>query len=742
MMSAFPGDGVDPYGGFPVNCPNGSGHSIKLGNTTGGAEAEGISYEFTIPANANEYNLIYHYAVVFQDPSHQIYEQPRMEIEITNVTDNSIISCPSFAFFPVGTPLPGFELSPNPGTATPVWYKDWSAVSINLNGNAGKTIRLFFKTSDCTFRRHFGYAYIDVNSECSGRFEGASFCPDDTAVNVIAPYGYQNYTWYNSTFTQVLGTQQILSFVPPPTTSMLLAVKLVPYNGYGCLDTLYTDVLANLIVNADAGRDSVSCNHMPVQIGAPAKLGIRYKWTPAAGLSNPDIANPIATPDTTTTYVLTARSNGGGCLHTDTVIIKAALVDNSILVLGKVNYCIGSGDSTILIVQPADSIQWYRNAIPITGANQTVYRVNQSGLYNAILFGGAGCSLTTIAQQVNIASVPVADFTVTKPNQCLFGNQFIFINNSTNQVGTMEYKWILGDGTQTATRDVTYSYKKAGIYKVILFVNSIGICEDSTSFSVTVYQNAIASFAASPTCINLPVEIVNNTADTLGSAISYLWLFSNGQSSTLRNPVAPVYTKAGNYDISLSVSSAQCPFPAHIIKRNIVIDRPKPATTYPVEYAVINLPLDLHARQFGETVLWHPAINLDNAGSFNPIFKGSTEQLYAIDIITKTGCLTTDSQLVKLVKNIEIYVPNAFTPNGDGINDFLKPVLFGIKQLRYFKIYNRWGQQFYETQTLKQGWDGTFKNVKQDTQTIVWMFEGVGADGNIYNRRGTSLLLR
>jgi hypothetical protein len=58
----------DPYGGFPVNCPNGSGHSIRLGNDRGGGEAEGISYEFTIPADRNVYSLMYYYAVVFQDP--------------------------------------------------------------------------------------------------------------------------------------------------------------------------------------------------------------------------------------------------------------------------------------------------------------------------------------------------------------------------------------------------------------------------------------------------------------------------------------------------------------------------------------------------------------------------------------------------------------------------------------------------------------------------------------------------
>ena len=100
MYTSFPGDGSDPYAGFPINCPNGSGHSIKLGNDLGGGEAEGISYEFTIPAGQNYYTLIYNYAVVFQDPNHEEYQQPRMEIEITNVTDNTVINCSSFTFIP------------------------------------------------------------------------------------------------------------------------------------------------------------------------------------------------------------------------------------------------------------------------------------------------------------------------------------------------------------------------------------------------------------------------------------------------------------------------------------------------------------------------------------------------------------------------------------------------------------------------------------------------------------------
>jgi gliding motility-associated-like protein len=259
---------------------------------------------------------------------------------------------------------------------------------------------------------------------------------------------------------------------------------------------------------------------------------------------------------------------------------------------------------------------------------------------------------------------------------------------------------------------------------------------------ITVYQNPIADFSAAPICINLPVQILNNTLDTVGSLINYLWTFADGHTSTLRTPPSPTYATAGKYDLSLFVNSAQCPLPGHTLKLKLSIDKPTNAVRYPIEYAVINIPLDLHARDFGESALWKPALSLDNAASFNPIFKGNLDQEYTIDITTKTKCVTSDTQFVKIVKDIAIHVPSAFTPNADGKNDFLKPIIFGIKKLNYFRIFNRAGELMYETNTNRQGWDGSYKGTKQDVQTFVWMVEVLAGDGNIYTNKGTTILLR
>jgi len=573
MYSSNPGDELDEYGGFPKNCPNGSGHSIRLGNNLAGTQAEGISYEFTIPANQNIYSLIYHYAVVFQDPNHEIFQQPRLEIEITNVTDNRIIHCSSFTFIPYGSLLPGFFVSPFSSGDTPVWCKDWSAVSINLDGNAGKKIRLFFKTADCTFRRHFGYAYIDVNSECSSEFVGDAYCPDDTAVNVTAPYGYQNYTWYNSTFARVLGHAQTITFKPPPAPGTVYAVELVPYNGYGCLDTLYARLADTLVINANAGSDILSCNYSPVPIGVISKPGLVYSWSPVQGLSNPNIANPLAAPEITTSYILTTNHDGGGCVDTDTVLVRVSIIDSSLQLSGSASFCTDSDDSAILRVRPTDSIQWFRDDRIISGANRTEYRVTQTGEYHALLFNSDGCNISTI-------------------------------------------------------------------------------------------------------------------------------------------------------------------------KQKIIIDDPRPGINYPVQYAIIDVPFELDARQFGDSVLWSPGTWLNTQTSYTPLFTGPSEQLYTILIKTNSGCVTVDTQLVKTVKNAEIYVPTAFTPNNDGLNDLLRPIIRGVKEIKYFRIFNRWGQLLFETKTNQRGWDGTINGIPQRGQVVVWMIEGLGADGIIYRQKGTSVLVR
>jgi gliding motility-associated-like protein len=215
--------------------------------------------------------------------------------------------------------------------------------------------------------------------------------------------------------------------------------------------------------------------------------------------------------------------------------------------------------------------------------------------------------------------------------------------------------------------------------------------------------------------------------------------FKNNIAITGANKSQYKVSETGTYHAVLT-NEAGCTINTSI--QNVVIDKAKPGIRYPVKYAIVDLPLNLQARQFGDTIFWSPGINLNNSRSYNPVFTGITDQLYTIQIKTNTGCVTVDTQLVKTVPHVEIYVPSAFTPNNDGLNDLLRPTLMGIKQLVYFRIYNRWGQILNETKTEGDGWDGTYKGIIQPTQVVVWTAEGIGLDGKAYIRKGTSTLVR
>jgi gliding motility-associated-like protein len=91
---------------------------------------------------------------------------------------------------------------------------------------------------------------------------------------------------------------------------------------------------------------------------------------------------------------------------------------------------------------------------------------------------------------------------------------------------------------------------------------------------------------------------------------------------------------------------------------------------------------------------------------------------------------------------INIYVPRVFTPNNDGTNDVLKPILVGIATFHYFNIYNRWGNLIFTTQDPTRGWDGTFKGVAQPVETYLWIAEGIDIEGKKIVQKGMTSLVR
>ncbi|QKJ28655.1 gliding motility-associated C-terminal domain-containing protein [Mucilaginibacter mali] len=239
---------LDPYGNFPVNCPNGSGYSIQLGNASGGHEAERVSYIYTIPANNQDFTLIYYYAVVLQTPNHNPFEQPAFQANLTDLTTGQAIPGSQLGcgnhLFTASASLQGFKVSDIDKNTV---YRAWTPVVLHLKGYGGRTIRLDFTTNDCVYKQHFGYAYLDFEDVCDpaydGLIKGNKVCIGSDSLKLTAPPGFQSYAWYNADdLTTVLGTSPNLEVSPAPAPGTRYALAITPYPDLGCVDTLYTTV--------------------------------------------------------------------------------------------------------------------------------------------------------------------------------------------------------------------------------------------------------------------------------------------------------------------------------------------------------------------------------------------------------------------------------------------------------------------------------------------------------------------
>jgi gliding motility-associated-like protein len=116
---------------------------------------------------------------------------------------------------------------------------------------------------------------------------------------------------------------------------------------------------------------------------------------------------------------------------------------------------------------------------------------------------------------------------------------------------------------------------------------------------------------------------------------------------------------------------------------------------------------------------------------------------YFADVTDNFGCSGSDTVNIKTKKCLEgFFMPNAFTPNNDGNNDLLFPKLLGDVSQYSFAIYNRWGGKVFESNLLKNGWDGTIGGVKQAAGIYIWKCTYMLDDKSVYNEKGTVVLIR
>ncbi len=235
-------------------------------------------------------------------------------------------------------------------------------------------------------------------------------------------------------------------------------------------------------------------------------------------------------------------------------------------------------------------------------------------------------------------------------------------------------------------------------------------------------------------CINTALPFIGQQLDAATTITGWNWNFGDGQTAFTSN-AQHQYLKNGNYIVaSWAVATNGCSSDTSFkpLKVNAAAAFAGSDTIVTKGY-----PFALSGKGNGN-FLWSPSFNLSNSTVSNPDATLSADQVYVLTVTTPEGCTANDTISIKVFVGPAVYVPSAFTPNGDGRNEVLRPVYVGIKELKQFAVFNRWGQMVFQTKDTGKGWAAR----NAPAGTYVWFVNAVNFLSQPIILKGTITLIR
>ncbi|MGV3528253.1 MAG: T9SS type B sorting domain-containing protein, partial [Flavisolibacter sp.] len=397
---------------------------------------------------------------------------------------------------------------------------------------------------------------------------------------------------------------------------------------------------------------------------------------------------------------------------------------------------------------------------------------NAAGTYSVTLKNENGCDSTAI---LNLLVNPVVTST-TRVNVCPAQLPYVWNGNNYTAAGTYTVSLTGANGcdsiatlnlvvtdvvtgaTDTANicaLELPYTwngtaYNAAGTYSKTL-VNQAG-CDSIATLVLTVAPIATATITG-------PDEICKGESTEITITLTgngpWLVIYNDGTSNhQLDNITTNVYkftvtpTQTTTYSL-VSVADRKCYNDNLNSAVTVTVYESGSGLRLPTITTKEDTPTQLRGRDMGPgySYQWSPGVGLSATNIIDPVFRNNSSVDYLINMMSHNGCEVVDSLLVLVEKVPEpiisdLFVPKAWTPNNDGHNDKLTPLLVNIKEIHYFIIYNRWGQKMFETHEKYQGWDGIYNGTPQPQDVYTWVVEGLGEDGKIHKKSGNSVLLR
>jgi gliding motility-associated-like protein len=317
-----------------------------------------------------------------------------------------------------------------------------------------------------------------------------------------------------------------------------------------------------------------------------------------------------------------------------------------------------------------------------------------------------------------------------------------FVNQST---GGFTYLWDFGiPGISTDTSSLfepNFTYPDTGTYFVKLIVNKGTTCPDSIIRIVKIYPLFTADFDYKGLlCPNTPISFIDQSTSTFGLINYWKWDFDDNLFSTDQNPTHSYENIGKDFNVTLiSGNKYGCRDTA-----SEVLKVPKVNVFAGNDTVIVkNSPFQFNGTG-AQNYAWSPATYLDNPFVNNPnaVFPDTGSYTYNLQGITSNNCYGYDDINIIVADGPYLTVPNAFSPNGDGNNDFFKILSAGYKKLKTFKIFNRWGEQLFATSNFRESWDGTNGGKPCEIGTYFWIVTAVDVNDNEKLIKGDVILIR
>jgi len=436
-----------------------------------------------------------------------------------------------------------------------------------------------------------------------------------------------------------------------------------------------------------------------------------WSWDFGDG-SNSSAQNPIHQYSGPGTYPVNLLvSNSYGCY--DQYLDSITIITNVIPVLTAQPVCDGDAIAIAQTNSPSNVISW----VWFTGDGNVqnddsllTYIYANPGSYTVTLetTNSFGCKASSDIV-VEVHPLPDPNFDVN--NGCE-GSSILMTNTSTIPSGSIaSYTWNFGDGSPLSNAtSPSYSYSQAGVYTITLTAISDQGCVDSISKSVIIFESPDAGFVADifEGCAPVIVRFTDTSYTNAGAIIGWLWSFGDGGISTLQHPVHQ-YNQSGTYTVSLTVTNTFGCTSSYSMPNTIEVYPYPEADFYPDPEVtnILNPTIQFNnLSQGGLTYNWFFGDN-ENSTAFEPshTYGDTGTYMVMLVVVNAYGCPDTIIKPIRIDPIFSLWVPNAFTPNSDGNNDFFTIYGEGITGVD-ISIFNRWGAKIYSTSSLS-GWDGS-----------------------------------